>query len=76
MCQRPFSQARDTGRLGLEEHAESNLRRSDYLEKEKRWCCSCIKMGIMRLRNGSTNEYHQACFKNMICVQDYVQDKD
>jgi hypothetical protein len=31
----PSSQARDTGCSGEEKRAESNLRRSDYLEKKK-----------------------------------------
>jgi hypothetical protein len=31
----PTAQARDTGRLGEEERADSNLRKSDYLEKER-----------------------------------------
>jgi hypothetical protein len=31
----PSAQARDTGCSGKEEHANSNWKRSDYLEKEK-----------------------------------------
>ncbi len=44
----PSAQARDTGRLGEEERADSNLRKMTILRRE-RWCCSFTKKEIMSL---------------------------
>jgi hypothetical protein len=65
-----FAQARDAAQQEEEEeHTDFNLKKVT-IKSSKRGVASSTNMDFMRLRNGSTNDAHRACFKIMICIQE------
>jgi hypothetical protein len=64
------AQARDAAHREEEEECADHTWEKWLFERRKKGLYSSIKMDFIRLRNGSTNDAHGACFKIMICIQE------